>query len=680
MGVEVGRLKEYIDKMQGLYDVVRIVKPGSCHSINVDENGSATTESELCYTLWGRCERCSNCISFQACARNRVQEKTEIKDGKECHVIAIPAPVIENGQKCNSYAIELISIGREVIVSSEEYEAACADNNEDALYVSIVGNKTVSDEIISLAMLDSEMGLICMDSENNCIYSNKRAFKMFHIPNELSRMQEFLRSWVVYSHRHAVSNVWSQFYSYEGQEYLYEIHLMPAIDERTKELIGTCIVVMDITYEAVNTGGIKYRETHDSLTGIFNQEGFNKAVRAVVSEHPEEKYYMICSNIKQFKLVNQLFGMEKGDELLKTTARNLEKWCKGDDVYGRTHSDEFVLFMKKSNFDEKRFRDGVHETAVLLDNSVFRLRFQLGIYEVESIYLPVNDMLDKARMAIDTLTLNNKELAIAFYDEELMKHTLQENEIINNFSAALENGEFHIFLQPQVDCNGKVIAGEALARWIHPEKGIIPPGKFIGVLENANLIYKMDRYVWELAARQLRDWKGTENENYRISVNISPKDLQFLDIEVVFTELVEQYDIDPGKLNLEITETAIAGNIGNVIEMMDRLRQKGFMVEMDDFGSGYSSLNLLKDFKVDVLKIDMKFLDSKEDSGRARIILQHIVNLAKALEMTTIAEGVETAQQLEMLKDMGCDYFQGYYFSKPVSVGEFEDYKGFITK
>lgn len=203
---------------------------------------------------------------------------------------------------------------------------------------------------------------------------------------------------------------------------------------------------------------------------------------------------------------------------------------------------------------------------------------------------------------------------------------------------------------------------------------------FIGVLENANLIYKMDRYVWELAARQLSLWKGTDKEKYRISVNISPKDLQFLDIEVVFSELADKYQIDPGKLNLEITETAVASNIGNVIEHMDHLRKKGFLVEIDDFGSGYSSLNLLKDFVVDVLKIDMKFLPTSRDHRRAEIILEHIINMAQSLDMVVIAEGVETKEQLQMLCKMGCNLFQGYYFSKPVDIETFEGYDGKIEQ
>ncbi len=678
MGLSLAELKNYIDNMQGMYDIVRLVEPGSCHVVKV-EGDKSSSEAEMCYTTWGKCERCSNCTSYQACIRNRVQEKIEVRDGRECHVISIPAPVDDGINKTKSYCIELVSFGHKVHDFREDDLFAVAGNNEDALYVSIVGNKKVSDEIISLAMLDSEIGIICLDGEGNCIYSNRQAFKLFHIPNELNRLQDFLNNWISKDYNSGKLNVWSQFFAHEGNEYLYELHLMPAIEEKTRDIIGSCLAVLDVTEEALNSYGVKFRETHDALTGIYNQEGFFKSVRAVISSDPDEEYLVMCSNIKRFKLLNQLFGMEKGDAVLRSVARALEKWSHKNDVYGRTHSDEFVLFMKKKDFLEEKFERAIHAVASSLDNSVYRLQFQVGVYEVKNPHLPVYEMLDRARMAMESITVN-KEFAIEFFKDEMMSNTLHENEIINNFSKALENGEFHIFLQPQVDRDGTVIGGEALARWIHPEKGIIPPVMFIGVLENANLIYKMDRYVWELAAKQLSLWKGTDKEKYRISVNISPKDLQFLDIGIVFTELVEKYDIDPAKLNLEITETAVAANIGSCIEIMKKLRKKGFLIEMDDFGSGYSSLNLLKDIELDVLKIDMKFLSSTGDKSKADIILEHIINMAQRLKMVVVAEGVETLDQKDMLISMGCDLFQGYYFSKPVDIKAFEEYGGNISK
>ncbi len=678
MGIKLKELKKYIRNMQGMYDVVRLVEPDTCKVLDVNKVGEEAT-GEKCYTVWGKSERCENCSSFQACIRNRVQEKIEIRDGIECHVISIPAPLELDGAPSSNYAIELVTLGSKVLNPEEQMEYELKRINEDALYVSMVGDKEVSDEVISKAFLDSVIGIVCLDENFKCIYANKQAFRMFHIPNGLAEMQEFLSDWLIADSNIRSGHVTSQFYKRDGKEYLYEIHSMPAYKHKPEleKLAGICLAFMDITDEAMNVGGAKFRETHDLLTGIYNQEGLVKAVKAKISEAPDEKYYCISSNIKQFKLVNQLFGMEKGDDILKYIGLGMEKWCREGDVFGRMHSDEFVIFMRKDDFDAERFARGIHEVAKLIDNSVYSLRFQLGIYEVDDVHQPVFDMIDKARMAIDTIK-ENKELSIAYYDEQIMKETVHEQEVLNGFRFALDNGEFHIFLQPQVDFEGNVIGGEALARWIHPEKGIVPPGQFIGVLENANLIYQMDRYIWELAAKQLANWKGTENEKYRISVNISPKDLQFLNIEVIFMELVEKYDIDPGKLNLEITETAIAANIGMCIELMGRLREKGFMVEMDDFGSGYSSLNLLKDFKVDVLKIDMRFLDSTDDPERAQIILENIIHMAQQLKMVVIAEGVETKDQLLMLDERGCDLFQGYYFSKPVDVETFEKFGGKI--
>ena len=679
MNIDIAKMRNYIDSMQGMYDVVRLVEPGSCMVVDTDKGGNAV-QSEKCYTAWGKCERCSNCTSYQACIRNRVQEKTEIRDGVECHVISLPAQVTVHDVKSNSYAIELVTYGKKLHDDDDELRRDLKENNEEALYVSMIGDKDTSDEVISKALLDSNIGIVCLDDDNNCIYANKQAFRMFHIPNELSRMQDFLIKWLIADKSIRSGRVTSQFYNYNGQEYLYEIHSMPAYKHKHDGdmLVGVCLAFMDITDEAVNTVGAKFRETHDLLTGIYNQEGIVKAIRARLLEKPDDVYYLLYSNIRQFKLVNQLFGMEKGDEILRSIGLELQKWCRGDDIYGRMHSDEFVIFMRKSDFDESRFKAGIHEVARELDNSVYSLRFQIGIYEIDDIHLPVFDMIDRARMAIDTILPNNDELSIAFYDEQIMKETIHEQEIINSFNIALENGEFHIFLQPQVKEDGTVIGGEALARWIHPEKGTVPPGQFISVLENANLIYKMDRYVWELAAKQLSEWQGTDKEKYRISVNISPKDLQFLNIEVVFTALIEKYKIDPKKLNLEITETAIASNIGKCIELMEKLRQKGFLVEIDDFGSGYSSLNLLKDFKVDVLKIDMRFLDAAGDPLRTQIILENIIRMAQQLDMVVVAEGVETRDQLIMLRQKGCDLFQGYYFSKPVDVDSFVKYNGKI--
>jgi EAL domain-containing protein (putative c-di-GMP-specific phosphodiesterase class I) len=261
---------------------------------------------------------------------------------------------------------------------------------------------------------------------------------------------------------------------------------------------------------------------------------------------------------------------------------------------------------------------------------------------------------------------------IAYYDDTLTKKAVSDNRLVSEFDTALEDGQFEMFLQAQTGTDGVVTGAEALVRWRHPERGLIPPGEFIPVFEETGLIYRLDQCIWDLAAQKLREWKDQGHDDLKISVNISARDFYYLDIYRCFTELVEKYQIDPRVLNIEITETAIMMDVEKQLALLKKLQNYGFHVEIDDFGSGYSSLNMLKNIHADVLKIDMGFLRETQNRSRTRIILNVIIDLAKQLNMTVITEGVETDKQVEFLTKAGCDMFQGYYFSKPVPVEEFE--------
>ena len=262
---------------------------------------------------------------------------------------------------------------------------------------------------------------------------------------------------------------------------------------------------------------------------------------------------------------------------------------------------------------------------------------------------------------------------MAYYDEGLRSNVLNEQALTGDLAEAMENGQIRIYLQPQMDGEGKVLGAEALVRWQHPDRGMLAPGAFIGIFEKNGSIVRLDCHVWELACRQLRRWKDQGREDLYISVNISPMDLYFIDLYKTFAGLVEKYGISPGNLKLEITETAMMSDLEKQLQMISKLREAGFVVEMDDFGSGYSSLNMLKDIQVDVLKIDMAFLGETEDKLRAQKILRTIVELSRQLEVPVISEGVETQEQVEFLREIGCNMFQGYYFARPMEVGIFEE-------
>lgn len=229
-----------------------------------------------------------------------------------------------------------------------------------------------------------------------------------------------------------------------------------------------------------------------------------------------------------------------------------------------------------------------------------------------------------------------------------------------------------MYLQPLVDRTGTVVGAEALARWQRPDGTMVMPADFIETLENSGLIHRLDMYIWELAVKQLSEWKDTERSRLTISVNMSARDFYSIEVYDVLTKLTEKYGVDSSRLRLEITETALLVEPEKSNDVISRLRGKGFLVEVDDFGKGYSSLSMLKNIQADVLKIDMNFLREIKDRERSRIILQSVISLAESLGMDVITEGVETESQLKELSEMGCSHFQGYYFSKPIPVEEFE--------
>lgn len=373
-------------------------------------------------------------------------------------------------------------------------------------------------------------------------------------------------------------------------------------------------------------------------------------------------------------MINDLFGAKVGDSVLVNCARMLEDQVNGALIYGRIGNDIFGVLMPKAIYDEEHFANEAQKAfASCMDkNAFFPLINYIGVYEITDRTIPVSVMCDRARMAIATIK-GDYHKRVAYYDDVLRENIRYEQELISELDDAIREGQLKMYLQPQVSTEGKILGGEALVRWQHPVKGMIAPIAFIPVFEKNGLISDVDKYMWESACKQLRKWKDEGKEDLYISVNISPRDFYLLNIYQVFTELVNKYDIAPQNLKLEITETAVVIDLQRQMELIERLRRIGFVVEMDDFGSGYSSLNMLKDIHVDVLKIDMAFLRKAEDEERSKKILQMIISLSGQLGMPVITEGVETAEQVEILTEMGCDMFQGYYFAKPMEVEKFEE-------
>ena len=539
-------------------------------------------------------------------------------------------------------------------------------------YVSVVYiPKGLVDRLFSMVVHDMMDGVLLFDMDGNCIRVNESAIEFLDEDFRLEPESAYEIWYQKEMHKHSDENGRDTVVKVNGKTLYLRIFFKRLLDE-DGAAIGSFIDIKDRTKEVNDLQAERYRASHDSLTGLYNKEYFYEKVRKRLDEQPEEEFLLICSDIGDFKMVNDVFGTESGDKVLIRIAKALHKLCKQDQIYGRIDNDGFALLMKKSDYEEEYFQT-VPQTKVYIEkNMEYPIRLYLGVYEIIQKDLPISGMYDRAKMAIATIK-GNYQKRLAYYDEELRQSLLNEQEIMGELDEAIASGQFQTYLQAQVNGDGESHGAEALVRWIHPKKGYLPPSEFIDILEKNGAIVRLDRYVWKLACLKLKEWTSEGREDMYLSVNISPKDFYFVDIYDTFTSLVETYGIDPKRLHLEITETSVMTDVEQRIKIIERLQAYGFIVEMDDFGSGYSSLNMLKEIHVNVLKVDMVFLRKTTEVERSRKILRTIISLAQELGMETIVEGVETSDQLEFLKSISCDIFQGYYFAKPMEVTQFEE-------
>ena len=518
-------------------------------------------------------------------------------------------------------------------------------------------------------------GIIFYDTDVNALYSNDRAYEILRIdPGNPDKCTDKLIEIMGGGDLGVDFDISTRFKDNSGEyNYLRITHRLMK-DKRSKD-IGSFFSIHDDTDQVKLDAERKYIATHDVLTGLSNRISFEEQVREIIRANPNESYIMQVSDINDFKLINDIFGRDKADQILLKIARDLEQYAHPGSAICRWRGDIFCAFLKKSSVDiallEKQIKDTWSQSDIINSPVIIHV----GIFEpsAEDMNLSVSAMVDRAQLAIAGIK-NDFNRWVAVYDDKLRKDKLWEQQITSELENALENGHIIPYLQPQYKADGHLEGGEVLVRWKHPKEGLIPPFRFIPIFEQNGMIAAIDQYIWGEACKILSAWSKRKDgfEKLNLSINISPKDFYFMDVFDVITSLVKKHGIDPKHLHLEITESSVMNNANENINTINRLREFGFTVEMDDFGSGYSSLNMLKDMPVDVLKIDMVFLEKTDDFKKSKIILSSIVDMANNLEMPQITEGVETQEQFEMLKEMGCKLFQGYYFSKPVPLEEFE--------
>lgn len=441
------------------------------------------------------------------------------------------------------------------------------------------------------------------------------------------------------------------------------------------------VLFIDITESTLQRAQLHRMAFIDSITEGRNRTSFELDAGGAIRTAPPATYVLVSLDIEKFKVVNDLFGIEAGDRTLHYVYTVLERQLQPGEFAARISADTFSLLLLNQGPEAlvKRMED-LAQTINSFNQGKshkYLLSIAAGFYPVEEPHLPMTQLQDRATLArkqIKGANMGNQLCLCRFYDHKDTLRLSREKDIENRMWDALQSGEFLVYLQPKQDLrSGKIGGAEALVRWQHPEKGLVPPGDFIPLFEKNGFIVEVDLYVFEQVCRLMVRWQEEGLPLTTVSVNMSRLHLANGSFLSRYEAIRQRYGIDPQLLEIEITETLIFQNPQMFVSVIDEIRRCGYRCSIDDFGSGYSSLNTLKDIHVDTLKLDRAFFASPDMSDpREGDIIGVVVELAQKLHMTTVAEGIETPEQAQFLKKIGCDYLQGYLFSRPVPVAEFE--------
>lgn len=441
--------------------------------------------------------------------------------------------------------------------------------------------------------------------------------------------------------------------------YKIECHLQNGEDGRVCRLV-TMI-------RALDSEEIYRLQLAQNVTNDKNPVFFNKDVQRIMDQHPEWKYVLIQFDVAKFKLINEQCGEEVGDELLNYFIHVLKLECNEYQLYTRLSADVFMIVSPYETEDDVLdFINRLQGKLMGYKRILYTLVF--GVCYIDDIHGNLRSYGDGAAYARQSIKGNALEY-VAFYDED-MKETARSRKFVeDNMELALKEREFIMFLQPKYSISeNQMVGAEALVRWKHPERGIIPPMEFVPLFEQNGFVIKMDQYIWEEACKTIRRWLDEGMEPLPISVNLSRRHLRNNAFVDILNQLVLQYNIPKKYLEIEITESV---ENEDLFDGIARLKESGFTLLMDDFGSGYSSLNALKDTPFDVIKIDRGFLQDFISSEKGQRIVEHTVQMARDIGLDLVAEGVETEEQAVFLSRCGCDTAQGFYYAKPMTLEEF---------
>ncbi len=464
----------------------------------------------------------------------------------------------------------------------------------------------------------------------------------------------------------------------EAHEYeWYRVSLVCYADaEGEKERVLITFTNAERELETVRK--LKFLLAKDPLTHMPNLESFLQMTEKMIRTHPDQSYAIIRMDIDKFRIINQMYGTKEGDNILRYIGVKIQEWAGPileTSTYCRISSDLFCICMPADAGDIQEIIDFI-QTSLHAYPLKFDMVMSFGVYitceEDRREQTCVSTLMDRAASA-QRMVKNSYMNHVAYYDSVIRKKEIAEQIIISEMKKALETNQFQVYLQPKCQMDtGKIIGSESLVRWIHPSQGIISPSEFIPVFEKNGFISELDYYVLRATCQMIRKWLDDGKKVYPISVNVSRTDLYNPNLPEQIKACVAEFDVPHELIAFELTESAFISDNMQLYNLARLLQENHFHVMMDDFGSGYSSLNSLREIPVDVLKIDLKFLPPSSDDKRGNVILHSIVDMAKRLGLEVIVEGVETIEQAEFLLSIGCRNAQGFYFYRPMPVSEYE--------
>lgn len=649
-----------------IFDIVRLVDTNKMCVITIDEEGHLI-EGEECYTCWGYGKRCANCTGICAYDTACSVSKTEKMGKVSYHVTSNIVYVIDADKMMRKLVVELLA---ETVPEIQNLANTVLVVDDQAVNRMIAG-KILSDQYNIMEAADGQEALARLEKDHESIsavildlimpgYDGYTVLRFMKNDPRFSKIPVLVMTgdvdWKT-EKKCLEAGAWDIIAKPVNKD---------SLRLRIENIIGRS------RYDAQKFE--KFLAEHDALTGLYNRTKFFQEIHKVeVNEYPSE-YALLHVDIDRFRLYNSFFGEKEGDKLIVFFAGLIKEYAGKlkNAVICRMEADVFGVFCKYEQDEIEIFKNHIVDKLKNY-NEDYYIEPSIGVYVNSEKEISVENMFNRAAMAAESCKHKFMQ-NIGYYSDTMSNMLVAEQEVMNEAQRALDEEQFEVYLQPKTNIFTEDSPGaEALVRWIHPEKGLLSPGHFIPIFESNGFIGQLDYYVWDHTCRLLRKWLDEGLKPTPVSVNVSRANMYNPNLVEIFVGLMKKYELSTELLQLELTESAFMDDPDLMIQKVKELREHGFTVLMDDFGSGYSSFNTLKDIPVDILKVDLKFMQSNHDDGRSERILASIVRMAEWLDLMVIVEGVETLEQRNFLESIGCEYAQGFYYARPMPWQEYEN-------